>query len=115
MRNQPDKWRKHEVRVQEIRPHFIGYRIRDHSAQAQQLAAAELRAKLAQAQLQNLRRQLEPHFLFNTLNTISAVMYEDLGAADAMLQQLSNLLRLTLRAANSQEIPVARQLCVCCL
>jgi len=73
-----------------------------------------LRAKLAQAQLQNLRLQLEPHFLFNTLNTISAVMYEDVGAADAMLQQLSDLLRLTLRAANSQEIPLARQLCVCC-
>jgi LytS/YehU family sensor histidine kinase len=74
-----------------------------------------LRAKLAQAQLQNLRLQLQPHFLFNTLNTISAVMYEDLGAADAMLQQLSDLLRLILRAANSQEIPLARQeLCVCC-
>jgi len=71
-----------------------------------------LRAKLAQAQLQNLRLQL--HFLFNTLNPISAVMYEDLGAADAMLQQLSDLLRLTLRAANSQEIPLARQLCVYC-
>ncbi len=41
-------------------------------------------------------------------------MYEDLGAADAMLQQLSDLLRLTMRAANSQEIPLARQICVCC-
>jgi len=79
-------------------------------AQAQQLAAAELRAKLAQAQLQNLRLQLQPHFLFNTLNTISAVMYQDLGAADAILRQLSDLLRLTLRAANSQEVPLAQEL-----
>jgi two-component system, LytTR family, sensor kinase len=70
-------------------------------AQAQQLAAAELQAKLAQAQ---------PHFLFNTLNTISSVMYEDVPAADAMLTQLSELLRLTLRTANSHEIPLAQEL-----
>jgi len=79
-------------------------------AQAQQLAAAELQAKLAQAQLDNLRLQLQPHFLFNTLNTISSVMYEDVPAADAMLTQLSDLLRLTLRTANSHEIPLAQEL-----
>jgi two-component system LytT family sensor kinase len=79
-------------------------------AQAQQLAAAELHAKLAQAQLDNLRLQLQPHFLFNTLNTISSVMYEDVPAADAMLTQLSELLRLTLRTANSHEIPLAQEL-----
>jgi two-component system LytT family sensor kinase len=79
-------------------------------AQAQQLAAAELHAKLAQAQLENLQLQLQPHFLFNTLNTISSVMYEDVPAADAMLTQLSELLRLTLRTANSHEIPLAQEL-----
>jgi two-component system LytT family sensor kinase len=79
-------------------------------AQAQQLAAAELQTKLAQAQLENLRLQLQPHFLFNTLNTISAVMYEDVHAADAMIAQLSDLLRLTLRASRSHEIPLAEEL-----
>ncbi len=79
-------------------------------AQAQQLAAAELQTKLAQAQLENLRLQLQPHFLFNTLNTISSVMYEDVPAADAMVTQLSELLRLTLRTANSHEIPLAQEL-----
>lgn len=79
-------------------------------AQAQELAAAELQAKLAQAQLDNLRLQMQPHFLFNTLNTISSVMYEDVPAADAMLTQLSDLLRLTLRTANSHEIPLAQEL-----
>lgn len=79
-------------------------------AQAQQLAAAELQTKLARAQLENLRLQLQPHFLFNTLNTISSVMYEDVRAADAMLTQLSDLLRLTLRTANSHEIPLAQEL-----
>lgn len=79
-------------------------------AQAQQLAAAELRTKLAQAQLENLRLQLQPHFLFNTLNTIASVMYEDVHAADAMISQLSDLLRLTLRASRTHEIPLAEEL-----
>ena len=79
-------------------------------AQAQQLAAAEFEAKLAQAQLENLRLQLQPHFLFNTLNTISSVMYEDVPAADAMVTQLSEMLRLTLRTANLHEIPLAQEL-----
>ena len=79
-------------------------------AQAQQLAAAELQTKLAQAQLENLRLQLQPHFLFNTLNTISSVMYEDVRAADVMLTQLSDLLRLTLRASRTHEIPLAEEL-----
>jgi two-component system LytT family sensor kinase len=79
-------------------------------AQAQQLAAAELQTKLAQAQLENLRLQLQPHFLFNTLNTISSVMYEDVRAADTMIMQLSDLLRLTLHASRSHEIPLAEEL-----
>jgi two-component system LytT family sensor kinase len=79
-------------------------------AQAQQLAAAELQTKLAQAQLENLRLQLQPHFLFNTLNTIAAVMYEDVHAADAMITQLSDLLRLTLQASRTHEISLAEEL-----
>lgn len=79
-------------------------------AQAQQLAAAELQTKLAETQLENLRLQLQPHFLFNTLNTISSVMYEDVRAADAMVTQLSDLLRLTLRTANAHEIRLSQEL-----
>lgn len=79
-------------------------------AQAQQLASAELQTELVQAQLKNLRLQLQPHFLFNTLNTISSVMYEDVRAADAMITQLSDLLRLTLRASRAHEIPLAEEL-----
>lgn len=79
-------------------------------AQAEKLATAELQTKLAKAQLENLRLQLQPHFLFNTLNTISAVMYEDVRAADAMINQLSELLRLTLRASRSHEIPLTEEL-----
>jgi two-component system LytT family sensor kinase len=86
--------------------YFLRFRV----AQAQQLAAAHLQTKLAEAQLENLRLQLQPHFLFNTLNTISSVMYEDVQAADVMLTQLSDLLRLTLRASRTHEIPLAEEL-----
>src|SRR2546429_3346462 len=79
-------------------------------AQAQQLAAAELRTELVRAQLENLRLQLQPHFLFNTLNTISSVMYEDVRLADAMIAQLSDLLRLTLQASRAHEIPLGEEL-----
>jgi hypothetical protein len=79
-------------------------------AEAEKLAMAELQTKLAQAQLENLRLQVQPHFLFNTLNTISTVMYEDVRAADAMITQLSDLLRLTLRASRAQEIPLGEEL-----
>jgi two-component system LytT family sensor kinase len=98
---------------------FLGYTIivlgyyafeRYRMAQAEKLATAELQTKLAQAQLENLRLQLQPHFLFNTLNTISAVMYEDVRAADAMIAQLSDLLRLTLRASRAHEIPLSEEL-----
>jgi two-component system LytT family sensor kinase len=98
---------------------FMGYTVivllyysfeRYRMAQAQQLAAAELQTKLAQAQLENLRLQLQPHFLFNTLNTISSVMYEDVRAADVMITKLSDLLRLTLHASRSHEIPLAEEL-----
>jgi len=84
----------------------------DHYRQARrnELAAAELQTKLSQAQLENLRLQLHPHFLFNTLNTISSVMYEDVERADAMLARLSDLLRRTLRPAETQEVPLGQEL-----
>ena len=75
-----------------------------------QLAAAEMEIRLAQAQLQNLQLQLQPHFLFNALNTISSVMYEDVKRADAMLAQLSDLLRRTLRRSNAQRVPLEEEI-----
>jgi two-component system, LytTR family, sensor kinase len=75
-----------------------------------QLASADLEARLAEAQLKNLQLQLQPHFLFNALNTISSVMYEDVRRADTMLAQLSDLLRRTLRTGHSQEVPLEEEL-----
>ncbi len=75
-----------------------------------QFRAAQLEKTLAQAQLQNLRLQLNPHFLFNTLNTISSVMYEDVPAADRMIARLSDLLRSTLEQGDAQEVTLEREI-----
>lgn len=67
-------------------------------------AAAQLSVQLAQAQMAALRMQLNPHFLFNTMNSISSLMRTDIAAADTMLEQLGNLLRITLDRGEVQFI-----------
>lgn len=79
-------------------------------ARERELKAAQLEGSLAQAQLRNLRLQLQPHFLFNALNTISATMYDDPTAADEMLDQLAELLRASLRTAQSDEVSLGEEL-----
>jgi len=60
--------------------------------------------------LENLRAQLQPHFLFNTLQSISTLIHRDAAAADRMLTDLSELLRLSLRSSASQEVPLREEL-----
>jgi hypothetical protein len=67
-------------------------------------AAAQLSVQLAQAQIAALRMQLNPHFLFNTMNSISSLMRTDIAAADTMLEQLGSLLRITLERGEVQFI-----------
>ena len=67
-------------------------------------AAAQLEAQLANAQIAALRMQLNPHFLFNTMNSISSLMRSDIDAADSMLEQMSSLLRMTLERRDVQLI-----------
>ncbi len=82
------------------------------AARQREVRAAQLEGSLALAQLRNLRLQLQPHFLFNALNTISATMYTDPAAADEMLGALSELLRSSLRTAQSDEVPLEEELAV---
>ena len=67
-------------------------------------AAAQLEVQLANAKMAALRMQLNPHFLFNTMNSISSLMRSDVDAADAMLEHLSSLLRMTLERGDVQLI-----------
>jgi two-component system LytT family sensor kinase len=83
--------------------YYRQYRDRD-------LAAAELKIQLAQAQLQTLKSQIHPHFLFNTLNTVSALVHEDPDAADRIIGRLSELLRLTLESSGRQEVPLKEEI-----
>jgi two-component system, LytTR family, sensor kinase len=69
-------------------------------------AAAQLETQLANAKIAALRMQLNPHFLFNTMNSISSLMRSDVDAADSMLEQLSSLLRMTLERGDVQLIPL---------
>lgn len=77
--------------------------VSDHlrAARERELRAARLESSLARAELRSLRLQLQPHFLFNALNTISATMYEDPAAADEMIDRLAELLRASLRTAGA--------------
>jgi two-component system, LytTR family, sensor kinase len=72
--------------------------------------AIQLETHLVEAQLQALQRQLQPHFLFNTLNTISALMHRDVDAADNMIAKLSDLLRISLQTVNVQETSLKAEL-----
>jgi len=78
---------------------------------AQELAGARLQADLAKAELDALRVQLHPHFLFNTLNAISMLVRKGQGeTAVRMIAGLSDLLRLALATAGQQEVPLRQEL-----
>jgi two-component system, LytTR family, sensor kinase len=83
--------------------YYQAYRDRERQASA-------LATELVQARLQALRMQINPHFLFNTLNTISALIHENPDAADRMIVRLSELLRRTLDRGDVQEVPLREEL-----
>ena len=70
----------------------------------------QLQARLSDAQLRALRAQLDPHFLFNTLNAATALLHRDPNAADSMLTRLGELLRLTLRSDPEHETPLREEI-----
>jgi signal transduction histidine kinase len=74
------------------------------------LRESQLETHLVEAQLEALQRQLQPHFLFNTLNTISALMHRNVDAADNMIAKLSDLLRMSLQTVGVQEVPLKQEL-----
>lgn len=79
-------------------------------ARERERRAAQLRADLAQSRLQALRGQLHPHFLFNTLNTIAALVHRDPDGAERVTSRLGDLLRETLQGEGNTEVPLGREL-----
>ena len=75
-----------------------------------ELQALELEKLLAQAKLKTLQMQLNPHFLFNTLHSISSLMHKDVEAADRMIVRLSDLLRAALESSDTQEVELQQEL-----
>ena len=89
----------------------VGYGIEFfRRSQERELRASQLEGQLARARLQMLKMQLHPHFLFNALNSISALMHRDMDAADRMLGRLDDLLRRTLEQAGTQEVMLRDEL-----
>jgi signal transduction histidine kinase len=79
-------------------------------SQERAVRTARLETRLVEAQLQTLQRQLQPHFLFNTLHAISTLMHRDVEAADRMLSRLSELLRLTLNRVGQHDVPLSEEI-----
>jgi len=78
----------------------------EYASRARRQREARLRDEASRAQLQVLRMQLDPHFLFNSLNAISALVEDDPAAAQRMIYQLGGFLRQTLEHAEQAEVPM---------
>jgi signal transduction histidine kinase len=91
------------IGVQHARDYYRQMRARD-------LAAAQLETQLVASQLEALQRQVHPHFLFNTLHAIAAFVQREPEKAEAMIERLSDLLRITLHRVGDQEVTLADEL-----
>lgn len=92
------------------RNYFLNYRVQREEAVNLKAQAAQLQAQLADARLSALRTQLNPHFLFNTLNAVSALVERDPRGVRRMIARLSELLRTSLDEADESEVPLQREL-----
>ena len=91
--------------------YYQNYQERKQEALRLELRASELQSQLAQAQLGVLKMQLQPHFLFNTLNAIMVLVRQQKSReAEEMLAHLSDLLRCVLEDVEAQEVPLRREL-----
>ncbi|MGI8766253.1 MAG: sensor histidine kinase [Gemmatimonadaceae bacterium] len=83
---------------------------RNYSAEARERES--LQARLATSRLDSLKQQLQPHFLFNALNAITALVHTDPHAAERMILGLGQLIRVSLEGGGDQEVPLDRELTV---
>lgn len=81
-----------------------------HAMLSEKLRLERVNASLREVQLLRLTQQLQPHFLFNALNTVSSLMHTDVDRADAMLIQLADVLRATLDVGEQHQVPLSTEL-----
>ena len=81
-----------------------------HSYRKNALKASQLHTQLVQSQLEALKMQVHPHFLFNTLHSISALLSRDTEAARKMITRLGDFLRLTLENSGSMEVTLQQEI-----
>jgi two-component system, LytTR family, sensor kinase len=79
-------------------------------AQREQVNAVKLEGELQQVRMEVLRNQLQPHFLFNTLNLISSTMYQDVDKADSIITRLGDLLRYSLTTEQKPLMPLREEM-----
>jgi two-component system, LytTR family, sensor kinase len=97
--------------IQSAFHHYRRYQEREQQALRLELRASELTGQLARAQLSALKMQLQPHFLFNTLNAITVLVRQrSTDQAEEMLARLGDLLRWVLEDVEAQEVPLRREL-----
>lgn len=97
--------------IQSAIRYYRRYQERERQALRLELHASELQSQLMRAQLNALKMQLQPHFLFNTLNAIMVLVRQQKGRqAEEMLARLSDLLRCVLEDVEAQEVPLRREL-----
>jgi hypothetical protein len=95
------------VAVSQLWDYYRKYRERE-------LRASRLEAELAQAELKVLKMQMDPHFLFATLRSVSSLIHQNVEAADDLVASLSELLRISLDAADEQEVTLHREIDYLC-
>lgn len=88
---------------------YWGIQQYDHNQRIRQ-QEAYLKEQLLKSQLQSLQMQLNPHFFFNTLNTISNVMYQDVDRADRLISRMSNFLRNVLDLKDQPLHPLKKEI-----
>lgn len=111
------EWFRQAVRVAGINlPVYAGVVLAWHAAtfyrdaRDRQMRAVALEAQLQQAQLDALRSQLNPHFLFNALHSMAELVHADPRLAEKLIVRLGDLLRQVLQSATSQQVPLADEL-----
>jgi two-component system, LytTR family, sensor kinase len=87
--------------------HIVSY---TRTLRERELRAVQLEEQLTKTRLQVLKSQLRPHFLFNTMHSISSLMLTDVRAADRMLTRLGDLLRMSLESAGTQITTLSREI-----